>query len=198
MTDGDDGGEPRRWAGSDPAPLEAFPVEASQRIYDSPWCGLRRDILRLPSGRLQDYHVFEVTDAVVVVPVLPDGSVLMLWQYRHPHGRTHWEVPAGRIHGGETPREAALRELAEETGHACAELQELGGFYPINGISAHYAHAFVAHGCTPRGALRLDDAERLEVHVFPPDEVRRLLLAGRLRDGFTALALHSWLARASS
>ena len=102
--------------------FEPFEVAESRQIYDSPWCGLRRDLLRLGGEELQEYHVFEVADAVAVVPVLKDGSILMLWQYRYPHGKTHWEVPAGRIHGDEPPAEAAARELREETGHRCGRL----------------------------------------------------------------------------
>jgi ADP-ribose pyrophosphatase len=184
-------------ADDDPAPLDGFPTEASQRIYDSRWCGLRRDILRLPDGSLQDYHVFEVTDAVVIVPLLPDGRVVMIWQYRHPHGRTHWEVPAGRIHKNESPVEAAHRELREETGHITPRLEPLPGFFPINGISDHYAHAFVAHDCERVAHPDLDPTEQLEVHVFDPAQVRERLLTGRIADGFTALALWSHFGRAA-
>lgn len=186
---------PPPWEGQDPPAFEGFPREDSAQLYDSVWCGLRRDLVRLPDGQLQDYHVFEVTDAVVVVPVLPDGSLLLIWQYRYPHGRSHWEVPAGRIRTGETPEEAVRRELAEETGFAAKTLEPLCGFYPINGISAHYAHAFVAEGCERVGEPDLDDSELLLVRRFDPTDVRGLLASGRIRDGFTALALHTWFAR---
>jgi len=166
-----------------------FPLEESQRIYDSPWCGLRRDLLRLPSGELQEYHVIEITPAVCVVPVLRDGSLAMLWQHRHPHGRTHWEIPAGRMHAGEDPADAARRELREETGLAPERIERLAGFYPTNGISAHYAHVFVAHGCKPGGAQELDVTERLSVHAVPEAAVRARLLAGGFEDAFTSLGL---------
>jgi 8-oxo-dGTP pyrophosphatase MutT (NUDIX family) len=129
------------------------------------------------------------------VPVLPDGSILMLWQYRYPHGKTHWEVPAGRIHGDEPPAEAAARELREESGHTCGRLEPLPGFYPMNGITAHYVHAFVAHDCVWEGPVQLDEAERIEVRALPRAEVERMLLAGEIADGFTALSLHYALAR---
>lgn len=174
---------------ADPPPFEPFPVERSEQLYDSPWCGLRRDWLRLADGREQEYHVFEVTDAVVVVPFLPDGRVVMIWQYRHPHGRSHWEVPAGRLHAGEDPAVAAVRELREETGYAPGRVEALPGFFPINGISAHYAHAFVAHDCELAGEPEPEDSERIAVRVLGRDEVERRLHAGGIADGFTALAL---------
>ena len=179
--------------------LPAFPpfaVARSERIYDSPWCGLRRDMLRLEAGGLQEYHVFEISPAVCVVPVLRDGTIAMVWQLRHPHGGTHWEVPAGRIGEGEAPEVAARRELAEETGLRPGSLERVAGFYPSNGISAHYAHLFIALDCEPVGELALDEAERLSVHHVDPAAVRAKLLTGGFEDGFTALALFYYFARA--
>ncbi|MFT5284773.1 MAG: 8-oxo-dGTP pyrophosphatase MutT (NUDIX family) [Planctomycetota bacterium] len=182
------------YRGKTPRSFDGFPREDSEQVYDSVWCGLRRDMIRLPNGDLQDYHIFEVTDAIVVVPVLPDGSILMIWQYRYPHGKSHWEIPAGRMHADEDPVDAADRELLEETGYASDSVEKLCGFYPINGISAHYAHAFVARDCEWTSELKLDHSELLEVHRFEPDEVRGLLLRGEIQDGFTALALHAYFA----
>ena len=133
--------------------------------------------------------MFEISNAVAVVPELEDGSVLMLWHYRYPNGRCHWEVPAGRIQRGEEPEAAARRELLEETGHAAEELVALPGFFPTNGISAHYAHAFLARGCRPVAEQQLDAAEQILVRPFPRAEVERRLRSGTFADGFTALAL---------
>ena len=179
----------------DPRPFEPFPTESSDRIVDSYWCGLRLDHIRLTNGALQDYYVFEITDAVVVVPVLPDGSIVMLWQYRHPLQTTHWEIPAGRIDEGEDAETAARRELLEETGYRAGELEPLPGFFPINGISPHHATVFVAHDCTLEARPRPEGAERIEVRVMPEAEVRARLLRGDVRDAFSALALFHHFAR---
>jgi len=176
-------------------PFEPFPVDASERIYDSPWCGLRRDHVRLDDGRLQEYHVFEVSDAVCVVPVLPDGSIVMLWQFRHPHGRTHWEIPAGRVHDDERPEQAVARELLEETGYRAGRLERVTGFYPTNGISPHYAHVYVARDCVRVQDPAPDPSERIVPRVLPREEVRARLLEGGFADGFTALALFYHFAR---
>lgn len=176
-----------------PPPFEPFGVHRSERVYDSHWCGLRRDMVVLPSGDLQEYHVFEISDAAVVVPVLADGSIVMVGQYRYPHGKTHWEVPAGRIGEGETPAEAVERELLEETGYRAGRLVELPGFYPTNGISAHFAHAFYALDCEKVREPELDASEQIVVRVHGADEARALLRAGMIEDGFTALALLYYL-----
>jgi ADP-ribose pyrophosphatase len=179
----------------EPEPFAAFELARSERIYDSTWVGLRRDIVLLPSGAEQEYHVVEISDAVVVVPVRTDGSIVMIGQYRYPHGRTHWEVPAGRLHDGEDPADGARRELLEETGHQAGRLVELPGFYPVNGISAHWSHAFAALDCVRVGEAATDDAEQIVVRPFQRDAVERLLDAGRIADAFSALALAYWLRR---
>ncbi|MBL8858254.1 MAG: NUDIX hydrolase [Planctomycetes bacterium] len=180
-----------------PKPFAPFGVARSERIYHSPWCGLRRDIVRLADGAEREYHVFEIGDAVAVVPVLPDGRIVLIGQYRYPHGKTHWEIPAGRLHEGEDPAEAAQRELREETGYRARRLEPLPGFYPSNGITAHFAHAFVALDCEEVGALELDDTELLTVKTFTRAEIGLLLDSGRIEDAFAAISLMYWLRRSS-
>jgi len=178
----------------DPPPFPPFPLARSERVYDSYWCGLRRDQVQLRDGALQEYHVFEIHDAVAVVPVLPDGSIVMLWQYRHPLGRTHWEVPAGRVDAGETPAQAAARELLEETGYRAGRIVRLGAFHPTNGISPHRAELFAALDCTLVQAPEPGPCEQLSVHVKSAAEVRARLARGDFEDGFTALALFYYFA----
>ena len=101
---------------------------------------------------------------------------------------------AGRA--GESPESCARRELFEEAGCRGAELTRLPGFYPLNGISDHFVHAFTLAGCELGSERALDRSERIRVQAFQPEEVRALLLAGRLRDGFSALALHHHFAGA--
>ncbi len=178
---------PRR--DGDPPDFPPFETLERRRVYESPWCALRRDWIRLPDGGEQDYHVFEVSNAVAVVPILPDGRVLLIWQYRYPSGRCQWELPAGRIHADEAPSVAAARELLEETGHAAQSLEPLPGFFPTGGISAHYAHAFLARGCREVAPVAHDGAEQILVRAFAREEVQQLLAEGAFADAFTALPL---------
>lgn len=179
----------------DPEAFTPFELLGSERVYDSPWCGLRRDFIRTAPDHEQDYHVFEVTNAVAVVPFLADGDLLLLWHHRHPAGRSQWEVPAGRIHENEAPLDAAARELLEETGCRARQLVPLPGFFPTGGVSAHYAHAFAALDCEQVEELDLEPAERLSVHRVARDEARARLVAGDYADAFTALSLFYAFAR---
>ncbi len=180
---------------ADPPPFPRFPVVSSDRIHRSHWCELRRDWIELDDGARQEYLVFEVAAAVCVVPVLPDGSIVTLWQFRHPHGETHWEIPAGRVDEDEEASAAAARELLEETGYRPGRLERLAGFYPINGISPHHAQIFVAHDCQRVREPEHDASERMSVHVLPEAEVRARLERGDFVDAFTSLALFHYFAR---
>lgn len=179
----------------DPAPFEPYERLRSERLYDSPWVALRRDGVRRAGGPERAYHVVEIPDAVAVVPVRDDGAIVFVGQYRYPHGRTHWEIPAGRLQAGESPLAGAARELREETGHVARAFEPLAGFYPLNGISAHWAHLYVARGAERVGEPELDELEQLVVQAFTRAEVEALLDAGRIADGFSALALHQFLRR---
>jgi ADP-ribose pyrophosphatase len=178
-----------------PEPFPPYEVIDSERIYASKWCGLRRDTIRLDDGSPQEYHIIEIPDAVAVVPITSDGRVVLIGQYRYPHGKTHWEIPAGRLVDNEDPREGALREVREETGHVPQSLEPLPGFYAANGITAHWAHLYLAHGCESIGAPEPEPCERIFVRIFTRAEVEALLDAGRIEDAFTALALCYWLRR---
>lgn len=176
-----------------PPPFPPFPLKERHRIYDSPWVGLRRDIVELPSGAEQEYHVIEIGPAVTVVPELEDGRVLLIGQYRYTHGGTHWELPAGRLEPGESPEQAAVRELREETGHEAARMLPLPAFFPTNGISAHHASAFVAEGCRSAGPAAPEPSELIVPRAFTRGEIEALLDAGSIADAFAALPLLYWL-----
>ena len=180
---------------ADPVPFEPFELASTERIYDSRWVGLRRDMLRLGDGQPQEHHVVEISDAACVVPVRTDGRIVLIGQLRHTHGGTYWEVPAGRLEPGEAPLACAGRELTEETGYGSEQIEPLPGFYTCNGISDHWIHPFLATGCELRAAQQLEPSERLIVETFSRDEVEAMLRAGTIRDGLTLIALFQALPR---
>lgn len=151
---------------------------------------VRTDKVRLDDGLVTRQEVVEHAQSVTVVPVRDDGQVLMIRQYRHPTGETILETVAGSIDHGESPDEAAQRELAEEIGFRAGRMMRLGGFYLAPGWATEFMHAFLALDLEPADAEH-DEDERIELVAIPLADLLRQLQAGDLRDckSIAALAL---------
>jgi ADP-ribose pyrophosphatase len=119
--------------------------------------------------------------AVVILPLLDDGRIVMIRNQRFTVERTLWELPAGTRDPNEPVRECAARELEEETGYRAANLVPLLSFYTAPGVSNERMHAFVATGLTAV-AQRLDATEQIEVFPLAPAEITRMLRAGEIED----------------
>jgi 8-oxo-dGTP pyrophosphatase MutT (NUDIX family) len=128
-----------------------------------------------PDGRRGRFTVLEAPDWATVVPLVdgPQGpSFLMVRQYRHGAGEVCVEFPGGVVEPGEDPRDAALRELAEETAHKAGRLIHAGSLSPNPAIMANRFHVFVALDLVPEGAQELDEHEIVDAFLVPVAEVR--------------------------
>lgn len=125
-----------------------------------------------------------------VVPVI-GGQIGLLRNDRHPVGGACWEIVKGFIDEGETPAEAALREVREETGHACdaADLIPLGGFLPEAALMAVRGVLFLARDCRPVGARDESELGLGRISLFTPAEVERMLMESQIEDSGSAIAL---------
>ncbi len=153
---------------------------------------LRIDTVELASGRRATREVVEHADVVAIVPLLEDGDVLLVRQYRLPTEQVMLEVPAGGVDGGETPEEAAQRELGEECGRRAGRLERLGGFYVSPGFTNEFVHVFLATELEP-SPLRPEPDEQLAVVPVPLREALRLVSAGEIRDAKSVIGL-GWAA----
>lgn len=106
--------------------MNPFRKLRSRIIAQNPWYTLRQDDLILPNGEEIIYNVVHKANAVWIVPVLEDGRVVLINQYRHPIEAWCWELPAGGIPDGQDPESIARRELKEEIGGQAAALTFLG------------------------------------------------------------------------
>jgi ADP-ribose pyrophosphatase len=167
-------------------------VLESHRLYEGQVVNLRIDTVELAGGARARREVVEHADVVAIVPLLEDGDVLLVRQYRLPTEQVMLEVPAGGVDGGETPEDAAQRELREECGRRAGRLERLGGFYVSPGFCSEFVHVFLATELEP-SPLRPDPDEQLAVVRVPLVEALRLVSAGEIRDAKSIIGL-TWAA----
>lgn len=168
-------------------------VHGERPIYTSDWMGMALVDVELPSGARFEHHVLRMpAGAAGVVVDDPERGVLLLWRHRFITDSWGWEVPAGRIDAGETPIEAAEREVVEETGWRPTGLRPLTAYFPQNGTADTVFHAFAASGAEHVGdPTDPDEAERIE--WLPWARVLEEIRAGRVREGITLTGL-LWVA----
>jgi ADP-ribose pyrophosphatase len=156
-------------------------VLSSQTIYDGPVFGIRRDEVIEPSGVRTTREVITHPGSVVVLPVLPDGRILLIQQYRHAAHQYLWELVAGRIDAGESPREAAARELIEETGYRAKSLRVFLYMFPTPGFLEEKMYILLAEGLTA-GEAEPEEDEKIVSRAYNRKKLEEMIRTGKLRD----------------
>lgn len=171
-------------------------ILSTEYLVRRPWLTARRDVARLPDGRVNnEYYVLEYPDWVNVIAITKDGLMVMERQYRHGLGNTCFELPCGVIEEGETPLEAAQRELLEETGFAGGEWTPWMVLSPNPATSTNLAHSFLAVGVEKVSGQHLDATEDIEVFLLEPQFVRELLDNNKILQALMAAPLMKYLYR---
>ena len=155
---------------------------------------MRRDRVRLPDGGEATREYVVHPGAVLMLPILADGRLVLERQFRYPVDRVMLEFPAGKIDPCETPLATAQRELREETGYAADTWEHLGTVHPEIGYSTEVIEMYIATDLAHIGA-QLDDGEFLDVVLMTEDEVLAAFDAGLVTDGKTIAALFAWQRR---
>jgi ADP-ribose pyrophosphatase len=167
-----------------PARLRKAQILSSASIYQGPVFGLRRDEVIEPSGVRTTREVITHPGSVVVLPVLPDGRILLIEQYRHATRQYLWELVAGRMEPGETPKTAAARELIEETGFRARRLRVFLDVFPTPGFLEERMYLLLAEGLTA-GEAEPEEDEKIVSRAYTRKRLDEMIRSGKLRDAKT-------------
>lgn len=163
-------------------------IVRSSIVYRGKIFGIRRDEVVEPSGVRTSRELITHPGSVVVLPVLPDGRVILIRQYRHAARQFLWELVAGRIDKGENPRQAAARELIEETGYRAKRFRVYLDFFPSPGFLEERMFIFLASGLK-EGQASPEDDEKIETRAYRREQLEQMIQKRIIRDGKTIAGL---------
>jgi ADP-ribose pyrophosphatase len=161
---------------------------SSKVVFKGHVFSVRRDEVIEPSGVRATRDMIAHSGSVVVMPVLDNGKIVLIRQYRHAARQYLWELVAGRIDPGENIKQAAVRELIEETGYRAKKMRLLLEFWPSPGFLEEKMYVLAAHGVT-QGEAEPEEDERIEAKAFSRTELLKMLHSGVLRDAKTISSL---------
>lgn len=167
-------------------------VLSSETIYQGPVFGLRRDEVIEPTGLRTRREVITHPGSVVVLPVLPDGRIVLIQQYRHATKQYLWELVAGRMEPGETPEQGGARELAEETGYRAKKIKIFMDVFPTPGYLEERMFLLLATGCEP-GQASPEDDEKIVPAIYSRTKLEQMIHSQKIRDAKTIAGLLYYL-----
>ena len=152
-------------------------VLRSERIVDrGPWLSVRQECVELPNGKqIPSWYILDFMDWINVIAITKEGKMVLIDQYRHGIGQTHYELCAGCVDEGESPMEAAKRELLEETGFGGGQWTQFMIAAPNPSNQSNWCYTFLAIGVEQVSEQHLEETEDIRVHLFTKDEVWSLL-----------------------
>ncbi|WP_251551515.1 NUDIX hydrolase [Neobacillus muris] len=141
------------------------------------------DEVELPNGEQKRFSYVDFAKGVCILPINQNKKVLCIKQYRHSLKSWQWELPAGMIDPEDaSPKEAAKRELEEETGYRAEHWLELGSVYPSPGSTSEEIFLYAAAGLTPT-QQKLDSSEQLELYEISMEELKEMIVSGEFNHG---------------
>jgi ADP-ribose pyrophosphatase len=159
--------------------LKPWKTLSSELLVDDQWMSLRADRCELEDGRIiEPYYVMETRDFVHAIPVLADGRIVLVRQYRHATKMFGLEFPGGILDKGEEPLTGALRELKEECGATGGEWSDIAAFYPNPARQTNRFHCFLGRGVEVNESTTFDENEELEMHLLAVTELDQAITDG--------------------
>ncbi len=168
-------------------PLIKWKKFSETTLLKNPWWIYRKDETILPNGRRGEYHYVHTNGASMIVPVLNDGRIVLVNQYRYLNDRESLEFPCGGVKDGHTYEQTALHELEEEAGFIPHDLQLASEFNPYNGVTDEICRVFIAKNLVVVPS-KPDETEEFEIITLEPDEVDARITSGVIWDGMTIAA----------
>ena len=169
--------------------IKKYKKISEEILHQNPWYAYKHDVFEFSDGKHGDYFYLESTGASMTVPVLPDGRIVLIRQYRYLADKFSLEFPAGGIKSGYTARQTAAIELKEETGYDAEEYISVAEFEPNNGFMKDKMHVFLAKlSAEEPGEAKPEVTEEIEVSIRYPDEIDAMIKTGDIWDGQTLAA----------
>ncbi len=171
-------------------------LKSENILHLGQWLSVRQECVQLPSGtQIPTWFVLEFPDWINVIAITKDGKMVMEDQYRHALGQTHYELVAGVVDEGETPLEAAKRELSEETGYEGGEWQLFMTLSPNPTNHNNLSYTFLATGVEKVREQHQEPTEDIHVHVLEPEQVLEMLQDGEIIQALHAAPLWKFFAQ---
>jgi len=164
---------------------------SSTELIRTPIFYVTQDVALDPDGFEIKRAIVQHPGSAVVMPVDDKKRILLVRQYRLPALKYLWELPAGRVDEGETPLQAARRELAEETGYRARKFEKLAVFFPSPGFLAEKMTIYIAHGLTEGKKTPMED-ERIQTRWFTAKEIDGLIRSYKIIDAKTQIGFLKW------
>jgi ADP-ribose pyrophosphatase len=162
----------------------------TEQIFSGKVISLQVDEVELPNGNVSKREIVKHPGAVAVIPVTAENKIVMVEQYRKALERTIIEIPAGKLEKGEKPEICAARELEEETGYECNNMEWLISFYTSPGFADEIIHLYKATGLSKKlNAASPDEDEFVNLMEFSLDEAVQLINEQKIYDAKTAYAV---------
>ena len=154
-----------------------------------------QDTMLIPNGKTAKWDLIDHKGAAAVVAVREDGKLLMVRQYRNALERETLEIPAGGLNGREEPTEkAAMRELEEETGYVCDEVELLNSIYTTVAFCNEKIDIYLAKDLKP-GKQHLDEDEYLNVEAYDLEELKQMIFDCKIQDSKTICGILTYAAK---
>jgi ADP-ribose pyrophosphatase len=170
-----------------PMPLKPWKKLSEETLFQNRWWTYKRDTYELPNGKVGEYNYVHIGGSAMVVPIMNDGRVLMVNQYRYLNNRESLEFPCGSVKEGMTHDQTAWHELAEETGYSSNRFLLAGEFNPYNGVTNEICKVYIARALYPVGGTP-DETEEFELVPLTAQEIDQRIREGVIWDGMTIAA----------